>query len=62
VIVLVTGPRIWTNRIIVEDALKPYGYHSIGLRHGGAAGLDRMARDVAEDFGMRVEPAWKPDY
>lgn len=59
-IILVTGPRIWKIRTIVEQALLPYKRHT--LRQGGAAGLDMMAMRIGETLGMIIEKPWKPDY
>lgn len=49
---VVTGSRHWTDRAVVEDALRrlPVGR----LAHGGARGLDTIAAEVATELGWEV--------
>ena len=46
---VVTGSRDWTDRAVVEAALRrlPVGR----LAHGGARGLDTIAAEVATELG-----------
>lgn len=49
---VVTGSRDWTDRAVVEAALRrlPVGR----LAHGGARGLDTIAAEVATELGWEV--------
>lgn len=68
--ILVTGSRNWTDRKVVWQALMdaigelcPPGatptthpFSSMTLIHGAARGLDTLAAEQAEAFGMQIEP------
>lgn len=76
VVILVTGSRKWEDRQAVWHALTdaiaactPAGatptthpFSSMILRHGGARGLDKLAAEQAEVWGMEIDkqvPDWK---
>lgn len=61
-IVVITGGRKNFDRAIVQKDLSTYDPATTILRHGGAPGYDSVAAHVAEDLGIEVEPAVRPDW
>lgn len=59
--ILITGSRTWTDRDAIRRALvkagQDAGVHpqAVTVVHGGARGADRMAADLAREFGCAVE-------
>lgn len=64
-IVVVSGPRVYTNSGMVRWGLYRlfYGAETITtIRQGGAQGADALAKQMAALMGLAVEPDWKPQY
>ena len=57
--ILITGSRHWADERAIESALLGATYNVPGDRitvvHGGAAGADRLAGKLADEWGMNVE-------
>lgn len=55
--VLITGSRTWTDRVVIERALKPYrAWQSTTLVSGHCpTGADALAEEVAQEFGFELE-------
>lgn len=57
--VLITGSRTWTNRRVIERALRDvsseYAGKDITIVHGGAHGADTIAGEIAQSLGMFTE-------
>jgi hypothetical protein len=52
--VLITGSRDWTDRQAISSILRMYDAETI-VAHGGARGADKIAGDIAECLGFKVE-------
>lgn len=55
--ILVTGSRTWTDADVILAALREHaaGATDVVVVHGGAAGADRLADQIARERGARVE-------
>lgn len=53
--VLVCGSRLWTDRLAVKAQLSALGTGPHTIIHGAAAGADKIAGDVAREYGWTVE-------
>ena len=59
--ILITGSREWTDREAIRRALieagQSAGVHpqAVTVVHGGARGADRIAAELAREFGCNVE-------
>lgn len=66
--ILVTGPRAWTDRAAILQALDLAAVEAgvapdrVTVVHGAARGADRLAESAARELGMRTEAhpaAWR---
>lgn len=54
--ILITGSRTWDDRQAMFRTLRGYaGANDVTLVHGDAKGADRMAGEIAQQFGWTVE-------
>ena len=53
-VVLVTGSRYWSDRLVIYDILKELPKDTLIIQ-GGARGADTLAREVAEELGLEVK-------
>ena len=53
-VVLVTGSRYWSDRLVIYDILKELPKDTLIIQ-GGARGADTLAREVAEELGFEVK-------
>lgn len=65
--ILITGSRTWSDRAVIHDALHKAAdtaetsgrldpsFDRIVVVHGGAAGADSIAGDIARQWGLPVE-------
>ena len=54
--ILITGSRTWDDRQTMFRTLRDYaGAKDVTLVHGDAKGADRMAGEIAKQFGWTVE-------
>lgn len=60
-LVLVCGSRTWDNADAIRDVFQ-YLPEDTEIIHGGARGADRLAGDVAAEFGFHVRPPFLPDW
>lgn len=59
--ILITGSRTWADRDVIRAALVEAGRSAdvhpqdVTVVHGGARGADRIAGEIAREFGCTVE-------